>query len=155
MFVYTIPPLSATLIVPPKERQLPCVQQLPDWTKILQLYTMYVYASIHSTMPHLVTNCHICLADIVCVPQIRPLVPIHQCQSMKSLDSVCCHAATERDVVLRTCSHVLQKLTELLSLCLTGKSVFSLVGLTINILKIKSTTHKMMCFIWNILQTLS
>ena len=91
-------------------------------------------------IPHLVTNCHICLANIVGVPKICPLVPIHQCQSMKTLDSVCRHAATERDVVLRACSHVLQDLTELLSLCLTGKPVLRPVGLTIDLLK--NTTHK-------------
>ena len=111
--------------------------------------------------PHLVTNCHVCLANIVCVSKICPLVPIHQCQSMKPLNCVGHHAATKRDVVLGTCSHTLQMVTELLSLCLTGKSVFGLVGLTINLLcrlkhaRVHTHTQNIMCFIWNILQSLS
>ena len=76
----------------------------------------YAHVDNFITAPHLMTHCHICLADVVCVPKVCPLVPVHECQTMKSLDRVCCHAATKRDIVLRTCSHVLQKFMELLSL---------------------------------------
>jgi len=37
---------------------------------------------------YLVADGHVCLANIVCVPEVSAFPPVHQCQSMETFHSI-------------------------------------------------------------------
>ena len=60
-------------------------------------------------MWYLVTDGHICLADIVLMTQICAFAPVHKCQSMKTFHSVSGQPPMVQDVILGMISHVFQE----------------------------------------------